>query len=115
MESAAIELMQHRRLFDQDNKGNNEALNETDSEGYGIRVNARYHMQIFDTQKGKSLQRQQQIQTENPLSYFYLFDFEEKEQPKTALSQQSTNYKYTNSLMNLDTFSDKKSEEKAIK
>jgi hypothetical protein len=29
--SAAIELMQHRRSFDQDNKGNNEALNETDS------------------------------------------------------------------------------------
>jgi hypothetical protein len=59
MDSAAIELMQHRRLLDQDEKGNNEALNETDSEGYGIRVNARYHLQIFDTLKGKSLQRQQ--------------------------------------------------------
>jgi|TARA_B110000285_G_C15130599_1_gene623285 hypothetical protein len=35
--------------------------------------------------------------------------------PKNALTQQPTNYKYTNSLMNLDTFSDKKSEEKAIK
>jgi hypothetical protein len=81
MDSGAIELMQNRRLFDQDDKGNNEALNETDTEGYGIRVNARYHMQIFDTIKGQSLQRQQQISTDNPLSYFFLFDFEEKESP----------------------------------
>lgn len=44
MDSSAIELMQHRRMFDQDDKGLNEALNETDSEGFGIRVNARYHM-----------------------------------------------------------------------
>ena len=54
---ATIELMQHRRAFDEDHKGNNEGLNETDAQGYGIRVNARYHMQIFDITKGKSLQR----------------------------------------------------------
>lgn len=50
--------MQHRRHFDWDGKGNSEAINETDASGDGIRSNARYHMQIFNTDKGKSLQRQ---------------------------------------------------------
>lgn len=58
-ESSTIELMQHRRTLQEDGKGNHEALNETDSEDIGIRVNARYYMQIFDTKKGKSLQRSQ--------------------------------------------------------
>lgn len=79
MGSSTIELMQHRRHFDWDEKGNAEAVNETDTTGedIGIKSNARYYMQIFNTDKGKSLQRQRQIETENPLSYFFIFDFEE--------------------------------------
>jgi hypothetical protein len=51
-----IELMQHRRTTDDDAKGVLEALNETDSNGeFGLRVNARYYMQIFDFKRSKSL------------------------------------------------------------
>lgn len=40
-----IELMQQRRLLDDDGKGVGEALNETDSfDDLGIQVNARYYM-----------------------------------------------------------------------
>lgn len=46
MGSSTIELMQHRRHFDWDEKGNAEAINETDIAGdeTGIRSNARYYM-----------------------------------------------------------------------
>lgn len=66
-DSATIELMQHRRLLADDNLGLVMHLNETDADGLGQRVNARYYLQIFDTQKGKSMQRWQQIQTDQPL------------------------------------------------
>lgn len=50
-----IELMQHRRLLGDDDKGIEENLNETDTvDDLGIQVNARYFMQIFDRNKGKS-------------------------------------------------------------
>jgi len=50
-----------------------EPLNETDRKDHlPIRVNARYYMQIFDTVKGQSLQRQQQIKIEQPLQYFFV-------------------------------------------
>jgi len=58
-----IELMQHRRLLGDDDKGISEFLNETDTyDDLGIQVNARYYMQIFDRFKGESLQRSQQIE-----------------------------------------------------
>lgn len=44
--------MQHRRLASDDNKGVAEILNETDSYGFGIKVNAKYYMHIFDTING---------------------------------------------------------------
>jgi hypothetical protein len=52
--------MQHRRILFDDDKGLAfDLLNETDSNNdIGIRVNAKYFMQIFDTFKGKSLQRE---------------------------------------------------------
>lgn len=43
--------MQHRRLLRDDDLGLNEKLNETDVEGDGIRVTARYQVQIFDTSR----------------------------------------------------------------
>lgn len=50
----AIELMQHRRLTEDDNKGVGEALNETDLEGNGLQISATYNMQIFDFSKHKT-------------------------------------------------------------
>ena len=73
---ANIEIMQHRRQVQADPRnGFNEALNETDSNELGIKVNALYIMQIFDVQKGKSLQREQQIRNDQPLQYFYAFNY----------------------------------------
>lgn len=54
IEDGAIELMQNRRLLFDDARGVGEALNETDSEGRGIEVNAKYYVQIFDTTKAAS-------------------------------------------------------------
>jgi len=54
-DKATIELMQHRRILQDDLKGVQEPLNETDHKDYlPIRVNARYFMQIFDAKKGIS-------------------------------------------------------------
>jgi Glycosyl hydrolases family 38 C-terminal domain len=39
-----IELMQNRRLFKDDDRGVDEALNETDEYGNGISVTARYRV-----------------------------------------------------------------------
>jgi len=50
-----IELMQHRRTTDDDAKGVLEALNETDKNEFGVQVNARYFVQIFDFKRAKSL------------------------------------------------------------
>jgi len=52
---STIELMQHRRTLTDDNKGLEDSLNEKDMNGVGIRVSAKYYMQIFNTVKGKSL------------------------------------------------------------
>ena len=56
---ANIELMQNRRLTEDDSKGVVEALNEVDSKDQGVRVSAKYWMQIFDFTKDHSLQREE--------------------------------------------------------
>lgn len=67
-DNSTIELMQHRRVLADDGKGVEENLNETDSfDDLGIQVNAKYYMQIFDHEKGKSQQRAQQIKLQNSL------------------------------------------------
>ena len=59
-DKATIELMQHRRQVTQNDLDSmDNALNETDSNKRGIKVNAVYNMHIFDRAKGVSLQRQQ--------------------------------------------------------
>lgn len=70
-----IQLMQNRRLMEDDNKGVIEPLDEMDNDGNGIQVSAKYYMHIFDTQKGHSLQRKQQILTDQALQYAYSFDY----------------------------------------
>ena len=62
-----IELMQNRRLFYDDNKGVNEALNETDSLGRGIRVPAKYFVNFVDLKSETSPQRGFQSKLDSPL------------------------------------------------
>ena len=74
---ANIELMQQRRLTEDDNKGVIEVLNEMDpATGKGIMVNAKYWMQIFDFKKDQSLQRDEQILIDQPLEYLFAFKYE---------------------------------------
>lgn len=73
---AQIELMQQRRTGFDDDKGVQEFLNETDSSGIGVRITARYFVQIFNFETGHSLQRQQQILVDQPIQYKYAFEFE---------------------------------------
>ena len=77
IEDGAIELMQNRRLLFDDNRGVAEPLNETDPEGRGIAVNARYYVQIFDTSRTDSLQRQTQSKIDDPVQYFFATQFNE--------------------------------------
>jgi lysosomal alpha-mannosidase len=44
IDESKIELMQNRRLFKDDARGVDEALNETDSFGNGITVHCVYHV-----------------------------------------------------------------------
>jgi hypothetical protein len=46
--------MQNRRTLLDDDLGVDESLNETEADGMGIKSNAKYYMQIFDTVKGHS-------------------------------------------------------------
>lgn len=82
-DNSTIELMQHRRQSTTDNYlAIGESLNELDDKKLGIKVNAEYNMQIFNYTKGYSMQRAQQVRTDQPLQYLFAFDFESK-QPKT--------------------------------
>ena len=67
--------MINRRMYKDDSRGVNEALNETDSLGRGITVPAQFFLQIFNNQKTKSLQRNIQMITDDPSNTFFLFDY----------------------------------------
>jgi len=71
--------MQNRRLTQDDNKGVQEILNETDSAGVGLKSSAKYYLHIFDLLKSFSKQREQQLRIDIPLQYFFSFDFKEPE------------------------------------
>jgi len=49
-----IEIIQNRRILGDDKRGVGEPLNETDSQGYGIKINSKYYLDIFDRVYGKS-------------------------------------------------------------
>lgn len=52
-----IELMQHRRLLIDDSKGVKEPLDEKDEDQRGIRVKAKYWLEIIDRSRMNSNQR----------------------------------------------------------
>lgn len=79
LSKSSIELMQQRRMTQDDNKSIFEILNETDTNGVGLKSNAKYYLQIFDTAHGQSKQREQQIRIDQPLQYFFAFDFQSVE------------------------------------
>lgn len=64
-----IEFIQNRRLTKDDQRGVGEALNETDSDGMGIKVNAHYNVLITDG--SSTLQRKIQVEEDLPLQIFY--------------------------------------------
>jgi hypothetical protein len=53
-DKATIEIMQNRRVLADDSLGIEEFLNETGTEGFGLKVNALYYLHIFDHKLGKS-------------------------------------------------------------
>jgi len=73
--NGTIELVHNRRLLYDDNKGVCEPLNETDSNKFGLKVNSRYWLHIFDTNVTKSLQRKQQLVIDQPLQYFFVLNY----------------------------------------
>lgn len=87
-DNSTIEMIQHRRILKDDGKGVSEPLNETDTfDDLGLQITARYYMQIFDQEKGKSLQRTHQIRLQDPLQYFFIFDFKEGNEDAKRLTQ----------------------------
>jgi len=92
-DKATIELMQNRMTLQDDKKGLDDPLNDTDIEGYGFRVNAKYYIQIFDTTKANSAQRDKQLNLEAPLQYFFAPAFQQNKDKKASAqsSKLSTN------------------------
>lgn len=67
LKKGSIEVMHHRRLFKDDGRGVGEALNETDEFDNGIQVTTTYYVQIFNRSQEKSMQRNWQLHTDDPL------------------------------------------------
>jgi len=80
LQKGTIELIQNRRLIFDDDRGVDEPLNEIDSDGYGMKVNARYWLNIFDLKHAYSQQREQQNALDQPLQFFFAFDYTEKKE-----------------------------------
>lgn len=72
---ARVELMQNRRLYVDDDRGVDEALNETNAYGNGITVPATYHLELFNYGESLSTQRFIQMVTDDPLQYFFTFNY----------------------------------------
>ena len=76
LQKGRIELMQHRRVPADDNKGVAEYLNEKDPDGKGIRVPASYFVQFGSVEEG-SIQRRVQSKIDDPLQFMFTQDLKE--------------------------------------
>ena len=76
IDNGSIELMQNRRLLYDDDRGLDEPLDETQSNGKGIAVNAVYRVQLFDaSHPSRSMQRRAQLVIDEPIQYFFATSF----------------------------------------
>lgn len=76
LEPGAIEFMQNRRIAADDKRGMDEWLDETDSNGNGIKVPATYfvHLGNQNVTDSDSVQRRVQMRTDDPAQYFFSFN-----------------------------------------
>ena len=70
-----IELMHNRRMYMDDGRGVGEPLNEMDEFGNGMQVRTTYVTQMFNNKFEASLQRLQQQYIDDPIQYFFNFDY----------------------------------------
>ena len=71
LDPGQMELMQNRRIPCDDQKGEAEFLNETDSTGNGIRVPATYYVQLSNLNERPSQQRMVQQKNADPVQFMY--------------------------------------------
>ena len=71
LKDGRVELMQNRRLYTDDHKGVDQALNELNEYYNGITVSASYWLEICNYGNEHCKQREQQIRNDEPLQYFY--------------------------------------------
>ena len=71
LQKGMIEFIHNRRLLFDDDRGVGEPLMETDAQGYGLKVNARYWLNIFDLTHSFSAQRPLQNFIDKPHSLFF--------------------------------------------
>jgi len=86
LEKGKIQLMQHRRVFEDDHKGMDEYVNERDIYGKGIRVPATYYVELIDTNNTKSAQHLIHHKTDDPAQMFFMFDSTHAQLPLIASS-----------------------------
>lgn len=75
LQKGRIELMQNRRLFEDDWRGVEENLDEVDQYGNGIQVPATYKLQLLERKEDYSYQRTQQLIVDQPIQLFFSFDY----------------------------------------
>jgi len=64
-------------------------LNHVDKDGKGLKITAKYMMQIFDYKKQDSKQREQQIINDEPFEYFFSFNYSAGFNSKSSLVQKA--------------------------
>lgn len=78
--------MHNRRLFYDDGRGVDEALNETDEYGNGIRVTTTYYLQLFNASLEASAQRSIQAKADDPAMLLFNFNYALKQSDHSVAS-----------------------------
>jgi hypothetical protein len=99
IKTGRVEIMHQRRLYRDDNKGMGESLNEVDGLNKPISVGAQYFLQLFNYSEEASLQRQIQLQQDEPAQYFYQFNGVASQTQSPATHGLATPLKNLNSVL----------------